>query len=95
MTKPKVNLPDTSELLKRLINAAEGRPLSWSLSMDINKMLGTTYSGGDKLGKVQREHVKALIAEMRARGIAPAKTLLTECQQKAQRKKKRMVTYGM
>lgn len=81
-------MSDEPVKLKRFINAVKGKRLSWTSAYQINKELDTTYSGDDKLSVRDRARLAEIVFEMEARGVVPAKTLLTECQQAAQRKAK-------
>jgi hypothetical protein len=78
---------EEAKLMKRLMDAVNGRPLSWSLTHDIKRITGHQYSGGEKLCSICRKQVQAEIDGMAARGVQPAKTLLSKCQQQALRRR--------
>jgi hypothetical protein len=82
-----MNATEESKLMKRLIDAVKGRPLSWSLTHDIKRLTGRSYNGGEKLLMSDRAQVQLTINDMAARGVKPAATLLTECQQQAIRRR--------
>jgi hypothetical protein len=78
---------EQSKQLKRLLDAAKGRPLSWSLAQDVEQVTGVQHSGGDKLCASERAKVQAVCDEMIARGIRPARSLATPMQRQAARRK--------
>ncbi len=73
--------------LKRYMDAAKGRPLSWGPAIEMRSLIGAEYSGGDKLSAGDRAKLQVHIDTLLARGVVPATSLLTECQKKAQRRR--------
>jgi hypothetical protein len=73
--------------LKRYIDAVKGRPLSWSLAIAMGDLLGSSYSGGDKLNADDRVKLQRVIDSLLARGVKPSASLLTTCQKRAQRRR--------
>ena len=74
---------EESKQMKRLMDAVKGRPLSQSLSYDVNTITRGHYNGGDKLSRVDRANVQVVIERMQSRGVTPAALLLSECQQRS------------
>jgi ParB family transcriptional regulator, chromosome partitioning protein len=74
--------------LKRFEDAISGRKLSGVAAHQITEALHgfgrlNGYSEGEKLGTRSKRALQDVCNELRARGIVPAETLLTECQQTA------------
>jgi len=72
--------------LKYFIDAIKGRRLSWSVAAEINDALGIvygSYNGDDKLRTDHRTALQTIADEMIARGVKPAKSLLTPHQRKS------------
>lgn len=81
-------MPSTQAVkLKHFIDAAKGRSISWITAWEINNKLGTEYSGDVKISAIDRERLRTVIAEMEAKGVNPAKCLLTRCQRAALKKR--------
>jgi hypothetical protein len=72
-------------LVRRLMHAVKGRPLSWSLARVVALITGNHYSGGDKLRSGDKPRVQELVDWHVSRGVVPAETLLTDCQQRTRR----------
>jgi hypothetical protein len=69
--------------LKRYMDAVKGRPLSWGLAIDMQRLLGRQYSGGDKLSPADRTKLQGIVDTMLLGGVKPAKSLLSREQKKA------------
>ena len=74
---------DDSIKLKHFLDAIKGRRLSGTMAHQINETLDTHYEGDDKLSAKDCIWLAVVVEQMTARGVKPAKSLLTPHQRKS------------